>query len=489
MGAGVFVVAAVMPSVAVAATPKCFGKPATIVSSGKVINGVLTVNGTKKDDVIFSKAKGGFTFINGKGGNDLICGGPSLDFIFGGPGNDKLRGRGGSDYLLGSTGNDHLYGDAKDGGNLDIADYEFSATGVDVNFQTGKATGEGTDTLHANLDGVYGSDFDDRIIGDDGTQFIWASGGNDEVDAAGGLDLVTPGDGNDTVEGGDDADIYYVNDATGNTTVDLAGGVASGPGIGSDFVTGFEHVVGSDFNDTIDGDAQDNIFFGGLGNDTMRGAGGFDYASYWFAAGPVNANLQTKSATGEGTDSFLDIEGLLGTINFSDTLRGDQQPNYIDGDGGDDQLFGEGGDDWFVGGLGDDTVDGGQGTFDFWDYYGNEALVVDLPDETISTASLDVDIIGVEAVAGADSSDLFIGDDANNRFYGWGGNDVLNGAGGDDQLDGGAGSDTSDPGLGADTCFSIESLIGTCENVLDEPIGRHPLQEEATAVSTLRRNF
>ena len=491
-----------MPSAAVAATPKCFGKPATIVSSSSEIQG------TKKDDVIVSTAKtGDLNVINGRGGDDLICGGRTTDFIFGGAGNDKLRGRGGIDYLAGSTGNDHLYGDAKDGGSLDLADYELTTNGVNINFQTDRATGEGTDTLHANIDGAWGSEYDDTITGDGDTQFIWSGGGNDTINAGGGLDLVTPGDGNDVVDGGaepqgeevNDLDIFYVNDSTGPTTVDLGAGTASGAGIGTDQVTDFENVVGSNFDDTITGDQSSNILFGGRGNDQLRGAQGFDYAAYWFAASAVNANLQTRTSTGtttldaqgndlsEGTDAFLDIEGLLGTMNFNDVLVGDNQDNYIDGDGGDDNLSGGGGDDWFVGGLGSDTVDGGAGSFDFWDYYGSEAITANLATGTITTPTLSVGVTGVESVAGADKADTLIGDANDNRFYGWNGDDEIVGADGNDQIDGGGGTDTADPGAGTDTCDAVETLIGTCEGTA--VIAKHPLQGQSSAIEALRRNI
>ena len=500
LGIAVFLLAAVVPSAAVAATPKCFGKPATIVSNSG------TITGTKKDDVIVSTARtGALNVINGKGGDDLICGGRATDFVFGGPGNDKLKGGGGSDYLAGSTGNDHLYGDGKDGGSLDLADYELTTNGVSVNFQTDKATGEGTDTLHANIDGVWGSPFDDSIIGDGNTQFIWSGGGNDTINAGGGLDLVTPGDGDDNVNGGNegadeanDLDIFYVNDSTGPTTVDLGAGTATGAGIGTDQVTDFENVVGSNFNDTITGDEVSNILFGGRGNDSLRGGQGFDYAAYWFAASAVNANLQTRTSTGattldaegndlgEGTDSFLDLEGLLGTINFADTLVGDNQANYIDGDGGNDTLSGGGGDDWFVGGLGSDTVDGGAGSFDFWDYYGGEAVSANLGTGTITTPSIQLSVTGLEAVAGANENDTLIGDANDNYFYGWNGNDTIDGAAGNDQIDGGGGTNTVNGGPGTDICH-FASIPTSCESDVEVPV--HPLQAEAASITALRRNF
>lgn len=495
-----FVLAAMAPSVANAATPKCFGKKATIVSNK------AKINGTAKDDVIVSTSRGGFNQINGKGGNDLICGGPMFDFVRGGPGNDKLRGNGDFDFLLGDGGNDNLYGDKKDGGQADDAWYQFSPNPVNVNLDTGRVTGEGTDTLH-DIDGVFGSQFDDTITGDENTNFLWGNGGNDTINGGLGLDLVTPGPGNDTVDGGseqdpvNDSDIFYVNDATGPATVDLQAGTASGDGIGSDSVTGFEHVVGSSFDDSLGGSDASNMFFGGAGDDSLNGRGGFDYGGYWFAAGSVNANLQTNSSTGqvvmedgvdigEGNDTFQALEGLLGSINFDDTLTGDNQGNYIDGDGGRDVLAGGGGNDWFVGGLGtNEQVDGGAGNNDFWDYYGSSGLNANLANGTITAPDLGtLQISGVESVSGANAPDTFVGDANANTFYGWAGDDTLTGAAGDDRLDGGGGYDTADPGEGNDTCAAVEVWLNTCEITLPA-VPAHELSSEASTVETMRRNF
>lgn len=493
-----------VPSAASAATPKCFGKPATIVSSK------ATINGTKKDDVIVSKSRADFNVIYGKGGNDLICGGPEFDLMFGGPGNDKSRGGGGIDFHSGDAGNDQFYADAKDGGNADDAFYQFSPTAVNVNMQTGRATGEGTDTLHG-MDGVFGSEFNDTITGDGGTNFIWGNGGDDVINGGAGLDLIDPGDGDDTSNGGsetdpaNDIDIYYVSGATGPAQVDLQAGTSSGEGIGTDTVTDFENVVGGNFDDTLSGDDGSNILFGGPGNDTLNGRGGFDYASYWFAAGRVNANLQTNSSTsdvvpnpdpqavpadvGEGSDSYQQIEGLLGSITFDDTLTGDNQDNYLDGDGGVDAVSAGGGNDWIVGGNGaNEAVDGGAGTNDFWDYYGTDALNINLVNGTITGQTVGtVQITGVESVAGADQADTFVGDAADNTFYGWAGKDTFTGGPGDDRFHGGLGRDTATTAEGNDSCWLVE-VLGGCAAASEE-IGLPQLSTAASVIETLRRNF
>ena len=505
-----FVLAAMTPSVAGAATPKCFGKKATIVSSK------ARITGTNGADVIVSRSQADFNVIDGKGGNDLICGGPEFDFIFGGPGNDKSRGKGGIDFHSGDAGNDHFYADANDGGNADDAYYQFSPTAVTVNMQTGRATGQGTDTLHG-MDGVFGSQLDDTITGDGGTNFIWGNAGNDVINGGAGLDLIDPGAGDDTSDGGNegvgeeaeanDVDIYYVSGATGPAQVDLQAGTSSGEGIGSDTLTDFENVVGGNFDDALSGDDGSNILFGGPGNDALSGRGGFDYASYWFAAGRVNANLQSNSSTsdvvlnpdsdpaavpedvGEGSDTYQQIEGLLGSIGFNDTLTGDNQGNYLDGDGGVDTVSAGGGDDWIVGGNGaNEQVDGGAGTNDFWDYFGLDALNINLVNGTITGPTVGtVQITGVESVAGADQADTFVGNAADNTFYGWAGNDTFTGGAGADRFHGGGDTDTATTAEGSDSCYLVEVLNGCA--VAPNEIGLPQLSTAASVIETLRRNF
>ena len=83
-----------LPVLAKAKAPRCFGKPATIVGSGR--RDVL--KGTAKRDVIV--ARGGNDKILGRGGNDLICAGGGKDLVKAGGGKDRVSGGGGSDSDL-----------------------------------------------------------------------------------------------------------------------------------------------------------------------------------------------------------------------------------------------------------------------------------------------------------------------------------------------------------------------------------------------------
>lgn len=85
-------------------SPRCEGKPATIIGT----NGRDNLRGTSGADVIMGL--GGADVIDAGGGNDLVCAGSGDDLVFGGTWNDRLIGGSGDDDLRGGSGKDRLYG-------------------------------------------------------------------------------------------------------------------------------------------------------------------------------------------------------------------------------------------------------------------------------------------------------------------------------------------------------------------------------------------
>ncbi len=212
----------------------------------------------------------------------------------------------------------------------------------------------------AGGDGLAGSQFVDIINGEDG---------NDAISGMDGDDILSGGNGDDVI----------------------------GAGLGNDQLTGGEG------DDTLSGDKGNDLLAGGLGDDFLIGGNGNDTVTYAAATGPVNANLATGSATGEGIDFLVQVENLTGSA-FDDTLTGSSTNNLLDGGDGNDLIDG---------GNGIDTIHGG---------------------------------------AGSDS------------LYGGALGDFLFGGDGDDFLVGGLNSDTMTGGLGADTFIVLqESITGTIE--------------------------
>lgn len=233
-------------------------------------------------------------------------------------------------------------------------------------------------------------------------------------------------------------------------------------------------LFGSQFNDTLLGNAMDNLFAGAGGDDYIDGRGGFDYADYRLAVAgvTVSLNLSTQSTGGAGTDTLVNIEGLVGS-QHNDTLTGNAGANSLYGLGGDDTLLGEAGDDLLVGGAGQNTLDGGSG-FDTVSYetetrglrvwLGDGWQAFDGPFAPYSYEGGDT-LISIEGVMGGLGSDLLVGSVENNTIFGNAGHDTISGGDGDDILEGGAGNDWLTGGAGFDTLSYATSASGVFVNL------------------------
>jgi Ca2+-binding RTX toxin-like protein len=228
----------------------------------------------------------------------------NADWLNGGDGNDKMLGLGGHDVMVGGNGADTLYGNS---GNDTVS---------------GDA---GNDTINGGKDHdvLAGGADDDRLFGNTGNDVVSGDEGSDVLRGGKGHDSLAGGDGNDTVYGntGDDViyaglgDDLYVGGA-GRDTLNFslsANGVSadldknSASGMGSDILDGIENLTGSDWNDTLIGDKEENVISGGKGNDIIAGKRGDDVLTggqgddtfTWFSR---------KDAAGENyTDDFVDV--------------------------------------------------------------------------------------------------------------------------------------------------------------------------------------
>ncbi|MEA2446598.1 MAG: hypothetical protein QOK47_235 [Actinomycetota bacterium] len=464
--------AAIMPA-AGAATPKCHGVKATIVRGSSAD----TIEGTKGADVIV--AGGGDDLVFAKGGNDIICGGAGADTLNGQGGNDKVFGDKDGDYLYPGPGNDRVVG----GPDADIVDFFYAPVGVTVDLVAGRASGEGNDTL-ASLEGVGGSEFDDRLTGSDVNETFQGGAGNDVINSGGNVDVMAGGPGDDSIDGGDGVDLLVYLFSSGPVQVDLRNGTASGDG--NDTFTGIEGASDSPFNDSIVGDDQGNLFLGGPGDDKVDGGGGFDYALYWLADQPMDINLASHKATGYGNDSLTNIEGAWGSLINTNRITGDGNNNALLGGLMNDELLGGSGDDLLQGYLGDDIYDGGSGTFDGAIFTGfGTGVQADLVAGTAAGEGSDT-LKGIEALQGTPFSDVFIGSSAGNVMYGAAGDDQLTGNGGADFLSGDDGADNADGGEGNDNCSLTES-VASCEGTAGPPV--HPLTQSVAVIVEVQRTF
>jgi Ca2+-binding RTX toxin-like protein len=286
-------------------------------ATGSVTLRVLdTTSGT---DTVNLSAVTGYqaSFIDGKAGVDNLTDGSGLSVLQGGAGADVLNGGAGNDLLIGGDNNDTLVG------------------------------GAGNDVLRGGL------------------------GNNDSMDGGAGTeDLLDFSDGTVALN------LTLVQSAA--FTV-LANGTA---GLGNnDSYANMEGVIGTSLADTINGSASNDIIRGGGGNDTIDGLGGNDLIDFSDATGGINFVLvQSSTATafsapGLGTDSYKNIEGVIGTA-FADTLTGTAAADELRGGGGNDTLSGLGGNDRLAGGAGADTLTGGAGA---------DTFVFDTPPNAVDT--------------------------------------------------------------------------------------------------------
>ncbi len=142
------------------------------------------------------------------------------DELTGDANDNRLDGFGGNDQLFGNDGNDILQGgegaDWLDGGEkLDWAYYHRSASAVQIDLTASTAEGgEATGDTLISIELLYGSQFDDTLIGKGGANTLTGNRGNDTLDGKGGNDTLLGRQGNDTMTGGAGADKFRYTEST-----------------------------------------------------------------------------------------------------------------------------------------------------------------------------------------------------------------------------------------------------------------------------------
>jgi len=159
----------------------------------------------------------------------------------------------------------------------------------------------------AGADTITGLASADTIDGGDGADSI--SGGD-------GNDFLTGGKGNDTLDGGAATDTASYASASVAVTINLAttSGKSSSSAandvaaIGADTLKNLENIIGSGFGDKLTGDADANVLYGKLGNDTLTGGAGADVFVLDTATGSANV------------DTILDFTSASDKIQLSKAI-------------------------------------------------------------------------------------------------------------------------------------------------------------------------
>ncbi len=441
--------------------PTCVGTPATIVGTA----GNDVINGTAGNDVIVAGA--GNDTINGGGGNDMICGDAGNDRILGGTGDDQVWGGSGADVISGGDGNDLLIGNPGFGSNDDSGDAIYGEAGNDT------------------LDGWFGND---TLSGGPGNDSIGGFAGIDTATFASSPAAVTANLTTNTAVGEGSDTFVDVENLVGSAFNDVfTGNALANVLVGNN---GNDRLDGLAGNDVLQGLAGNDVLRGRAGNDVFDGGAGIDWAVFDASPAPVQVNLTTGTATGEGADTLVADENVHGS-NFNDVIRGNAGPNtllgsngndyvnglagndIVQGDAGIDRVYGDVGNDLARGGVGNDTiVDGGPGIDRVYGDAGNDLVQGGTGNDITVDGGDGIDRVyggdGNDVVRGGTGNDAIVnGDAGNDRVYGDAGNDLVRGGLGNDPLvSGDAGNDHVLGDGGLDHCNGGAGLdVGspTCE--------------------------
>ena len=364
-------------------------------------------NQSGQEYVVFGRLPDTAVNRTGTAASQHLVGGDSGDVLTGGGGNDKLYGNGGDDILTGGSGNDSFYG----GSGTDTVSYVSAAAGVTVSLAIAgpqNTVGAGTDTL-VSIETLTGSNFADQLTASAAGSVLNGGAGVDAVSyqyaAAGvhvsllvggaqntvgaGMDTLTSieklvgsafadtliasttgstlnggpggddlysGPGSDILNGGGASDFADYALATAGVTVSLADTAFQNTvGAGTDELVSIEKVVGSNFNDTITGDAGVNTLFGeggddfiiggangdylfgNAGNDTLYGGAGQDSLTGGAGNDVFAFQVVTDTLTAH-PDTILDFASGQDLIDLSaidaDTGTGGDQAFHLGGGGG-----------------------------------------------------------------------------------------------------------------------------------------------------------
>ena len=341
--------------------------------------------------------------IGGQAG-DSLKGNSQANNIDGYTGNDTINGYGGADTLVGGQGSDSYYVDL----STDVVTENLNE-GTDTVYSTATAF-----TLSANVENgrIYTSNAA-SLTGNTLNNVIYAGAGNNSL---------VGGDGTDTLS------YYYGVTGITGVTVSLASTTAQTTGgSGTDTISGFENLYGSNNNDSLTGSSSNNVLNGYAGTDTLVGGAGDD--TYYV---DVAGDVIIETSTG-GKD--LVLSSFLGTYVMG---------NYVEegriNSTGAANLTGNSLSNLLYAGAGNNILNGGTGTeIDTVSYqYGlvsgaTSGVNVSLLTGTGSGSSGSDTLTNIENITGSSLNDTLIGGAGNN---------VLDGGSGTDSLVGGLGNDT-----------------------------------------------
>lgn len=254
-----------------------------------------------------------------------VIGSKYADFLLDSVSTDWIRGGDGADYVRSSA--DSTDGtDVFDGGaGIDVIDYINAASAVYVNLglTTAQSTGGGgTDTL-IGFETLVGSNFNDVLTG---------SSGNDTLTGASGNDILEGGAGDDTLYGNDGIDTARYAGAAAAVTVKLTLASQNTGGAGTDYLSSIENLVGSNYGDTLGGDANANRLTGGRGADNLTGLGGADVFVFTSKLDSQSSGYDTIADFSHAQGDKIDLSAIDAKDGIGDPIRTNDAFTWIGSD-------------------------------------------------------------------------------------------------------------------------------------------------------------
>jgi Ca2+-binding RTX toxin-like protein len=408
-----------------------------------IFEGFENAMGTEVSDEIVGDDKDNKLF--GLGGDDIIHGGKGDDTILPGAGDDTVYSEEGNDYIFGDDGNDAIDGgDGKD--TVDYSKEPKEAIIIDLKKNIIKGGFAKGDKLK-NIENIIGTKFDDQLTGDDNDNILSGLDGDDVIHGGLGDDILVGGSGRNQLYGDEGDDKFVIGkgenmvyggegynevsyeDSASEVTIDLTqkqGAKSTGE------IDKFEDIVhadGSDYNDRIIGDDNENHLNGGDGDDYIDGGSSNDVIS--------GGNGINTLIGGKGSDVFLALEGTnsidggegIDTINYSAYLKKFYQEIVTQA-----RLIKAGG---ALTSLPFDTRFITKPVISYAEapVIGKEGLVIDLSARQIIKPGSFIDTLSsIENVVGTHYNDVITGTDDNNELNGLDGDDIIRGREGNDTL-------------------------------------------------------
>ena len=163
---------------------------------------------------------------------------------------------------------------------------------------------------------VNGTEGNDQIFRESGSQRLNGLGDNDFLGGGAGADILDGGDGRDTA--------YYFRDSA-DIEINLETGTGKGGQAEGDVLINIERILSGSGNDRLTGNNKDNTLTGARGNDSLNGGEGND---------ELNGNLGDDRLTGgTGNDLFRfdPFVGRFGSDTITDFGNGNDRLLFEDG--------------------------------------------------------------------------------------------------------------------------------------------------------------